>query len=325
MTVVRAAELDLKPADIRRAGRLFGIDMTESLGGYENLLLRSVDPPGRVLRLTHTSRRSSEMIGAEFDFMAHLARNGVDVVAPIRSKRGELVEVVETAAGDRLVVACMNEAEGEHRRRDGWSDQDLVAYGSLLGSMHMAASTYVSNPPVHPPWFESLESVGLQYAADADPEIFARWTETTAAARTDPAGGTGMLIHQDAHPGNLHLNSSGTVTIFDFDDSAYGTPTHDLAIVLFYWLIGLQTDPADETRRFLTQFLNGYQKHWQLPPTWPEAIDLFLTLRELVIYWLLADDDPDNRSPGEERFMDKRRERLLQGVPYLGVPFAAAL
>lgn len=325
MTVVRAADLDLEPADIGRAADLFGIAMTESLGGYENLLLRSLDPPGRVLRLTHTSRRSLEMIAAEFDFMAHLARNGVDVVAPIRSRRGDLVEVVETSAGDRLVVACMGEADGGHRRRDDWSDQDLVAYGSLLGSMHRAASTYVSNPRVRPPWFESLDSVGLRDSADADPEIFARWTEMMFAARNDPAGGTGMLIHQDAHPGNLYLNPAGKVTIFDFDDSAYGTPTHDLAIVLFYWLIGVEADPVAETRRFLAQFLSGYEKHWHLPPAWPEGTDLFLSLREMVIYWLLADNAPDDRSPGEERFMNRRRERLLQGFPYLGVPFAEAL
>lgn len=325
MTVVRAAELHLTPADISRAAAVFGVEATESLGGYENLLLRSLDPPGRVLRLTHTSRRSPEMIEAEFDFMAHLAQNAVEVVAPIRSRRGELVEVVETSTGDQLVVACMTEADGERRPREDWSTANLVSYGSLLGSMHRAASTYAPSRPLRPPWFESLESVGLRDSAVRDPEVFARWTEMTAAAQEVEAGGTDMLIHQDAHLGNLHLSTNGRVTIFDFDDSAYGTPTHDLAIVVFYWMIGIEADPATELRRFLTPFLKGYEEHWRLPPGWPEQVDTFLSLREMVIYWLLAADAPEDKSASEELFLDNRRERLLRGDPYLGLPFAEAL
>ena len=146
-----------------------------------------------------------------------------------------------------------------------------------------------------------------------------------AAAQMVEAGGSDMLIHQDAHLGNLHLTAEGKVTIFDFDDSAYGTPTHDLAIVVFYWMIGINTEPAAELRRFLTQFLNGYESIWRLPPSWPDEVDAFLSLREMVIYWLLASDSPDDMSEAEELFLDGRRERILEGVPYLGVPFAEAL
>jgi Ser/Thr protein kinase RdoA (MazF antagonist) len=80
-----------------------------------------------------------------------------------------------------------------------------------------------------------------------------------------PAGADDLLIHQDAHHGNLFITDTGEITVFDFDDAAYGTPTHDVAIALFYWL--------------------------------------FVSPRGL-------------------RFMDGRRERTLEGVPYLGVPLS---
>ena len=70
MTVVRAADIDLTANDISEAGDLFGVDTLRPLGGFENLLFKS-DPPGRVIRLTHTSRRSPEQIEGEFEFIDH--------------------------------------------------------------------------------------------------------------------------------------------------------------------------------------------------------------------------------------------------------------
>lgn len=323
MEIVRAADLDLTPEDITRAAARFGIAETERLGGFENLLLRSLEPPGRVLRLTHTSRRSVEMIEAEFEFMDHLSSHGVPVVAPVHSVEDRLVEEIRTESGDDLVVACMVEAPGRFRRRGEWADSEIETYGELLGAAHAAMRDFVPGAALRPPWTDPIFDVG--FSAQDDPEIVARLGEVREACAASPAGDTSLLIHQDAHFGNLFITGDGHITLFDFDDSCYGTATHDVAIVMFYWLLGIDSDVPRVTRDFVEPFMRGYERHRSLPADWPDGADLFLSLRELDIYWLLRDEGAESWLPAEMRFMEGRRERILDGVPYLGAPLAELL
>jgi Ser/Thr protein kinase RdoA (MazF antagonist) len=320
VTIVRAADLELTTGDINRAAARFGIAETEPLGGFENLLLRSSEQPGRVLRLTHTSRRSVAMIEAEFEFMDHLSSHGVPVVAPVRSREDRLVEEVRTEAGDDLVVACMVEAPGRFRRRDEWADSEIETYGELLGAAHAAMADFAPGTTLRPPWTDPIFDVGFDPAIDA--EFVARVDEIRAECAAHPAGAVDMLIHQDAHFGNLNITDEGRISLFDFDDCGYGTPTHDVAIVLFYWVMGAGDDQHDRVRRFLRHFMRGYERRASLPANWPEGADLFLTFREVDIYWLISLESIEDSSPLERTFMERRRERILDGVPFLGVPLA---
>lgn len=321
MSIVRGGDLELTGADLARAAGLFGLGELQRVGGFENALYRSDE--GRIVRLTHTSRRSAGMIEAEFAFMDHLARQGVWVPAPVRSTGGTLVEELITDGGQPLVVACMTEAPGGRRRGPEWTPADIETYGALLASMHVAAQSLdrPSGDRRRPDWTDPIFDVGLGAEAETHPELFARNREVISAAAAHPAGATDLLIHQDAHPGNLFITDDGRITIFDFDDCAYGTPTHDVAIVLFYWLLGV-ADPKPEARRFLTHFLRGYERHARLPSDWPEGADRFLSYREIDIYWLISIEPEDESSPAELRFMEGRLGRILAGVPYLGVPLA---
>ena len=163
------------------------------------------------------------------------------------------------------------------------------------------------------------------YSAEADPEIFARRLEVHRAAREAEPDTPEILIHQEAHLGNIFITDEGGLTIFDFDDSAYGTPSHDIAIVLFYWLIGREGDQRAETRRFVDHFKAGYEVFSTLPANWPERAEAFLSLRELDIYWLVQLEEAAEWHPVEERFMEGRRKRILGGTPYLGAPLADIL
>lgn len=321
MSIVRAAELDLSTTDVLRAAALFGVAATERIGGFENLLHRSTAPPGRVLRFTHGARRTPGMIQAEFEFMSHLADCGMAVPAPIESLTGSLVARFEAESGDDVLVTCMEEAPGRHRDRSEWSEDDVVRYGELVGALHVAAEDFEPGSDRRPPWSDPIFDVGFD-AADA--ELHSRVAAVRAACMDHPAGGTGLLIHQDAHPGNLHLTDDGQITLFDFDDCAYGTPTHDVAIVLFYWLLGVD-DPSDATRTFVAPFIQGYEHHATLPPDWPGGADLFLSLRESEIYFLLTREPEDDWFGAEQRFMVGRRDRILDGIPYLGRPLAELL
>lgn len=321
MTVIRAADMTLTDADVRRAGALFGVDDLERLGGFENALYRA---PGRVVRITHTSRRSVTLVEGEFAFMATLAEHQVPVVAPVLSEHGRLVEELTTDDGETVVVACMTEAEGGMRLPDDWSDADIETYGATLGAMHEAAR-HVAPATPRPAWPDPIFDVGLADARDTHPDLYARNEEIKADLAAHPAGGTGLLIHQDAHFGNLFMTDDGRITVFDFDDCGWGTATHDVAIVLFYWLLGREVDAVDETRRFFRHFLRGYERYATLPSDWPEGADRVLAYREMDIYWLVSIENEEDSNAWELRFMEGRRDRILEGVPYVGRPLAEVL
>lgn len=317
MSIIRAAQLDLRPGDLAQVAGLFSVGELSPIGGFENALFRSAD--GQIVRLTHHSRRPMEMIEAELAFMQHLADQGVTVVAPLPSTHDRMVESVGTEAGDEVLAIAMAEAPGGRRPLEAWGPSDIEGYGALLAKMHVAATT-LPRLPHRPPWTDPVFDVGLG-APGADAELAARNEEIRAAATAHPAGAADLLIHQDAHHGNLFITDDGVITIFDFDDCAYGTPTHDIAIVLFYWVLGHE-DPPSEARRFLDHFLTGYRRLAELPADWSTGVDLFLSYREIDIYWLVATEDPGDSSAAELRFMKGRRQRILSGVPYLGVPLA---
>ena len=317
MSLKRASDFSLSSVDLDRIASSYGATQLDSIGGFENALFRSDD--SSIVRVTHRSRRSPDLIGGELGFMNLLAESGVSVPQPIPTARGEPMLEMTTESGEPVIVMAMTEAKGAHKRAADWSDEDIESYGELLASMHRAAMTVeTGGARRRPAWHDPVFEPGILDDREADPEFVSRYHEIMADAQSSSAGGVDMLIHQDAHLGNLFIDDHGSLTVFDFDDCAYGTPTHDVAIVLFYWVFVTEADPAVEARRFLDRFFTGYSRHSSLPSDWPVGADHFLSLREIEILWLVQQEPPEERSKYDRRFMEGRLGRILDGVPYLG-------
>ena len=202
----------------------------------------------------------------------------------------------------------MDEAPGERRKSSALSESDIIAYGELLGSIYVASEGFRPSHGSRFDWTAPIWDEG----DESDPELLARTVEVKAEAMAHWAGGFDLMIHRDAHLGNIHVTDEGSFSVFDFDDCAYGTATHDISIVLFEWLIGFNGNIAAETQRFLRPFLLGYERHAQLPTEWPDGADHFLAQREADIYGLLKTEQPDYLWEPELRFMNGRRRRILE-------------
>ncbi len=322
MEPVRADALDPSAEDLRLLGNLYGLSSLERVGGFENLIFRSDERGGVVLRLTHTSRRSVADVEAETAFMEHLARHDVPVVAPIRSESGVLSEQFTLADGSPVVTYCMTEAPGSIIRPRDWTDDHLTSHGDLLGRAHAAAASFEPPGPRRPAWTDPVFDPGT--SALGDDRFTEAWHAARARAASAPGGERDLLIHQDAHFWNVHITEDGDLTLFDFDDCAYASPVHDIAIVLFYWLLASWDDHEAATRRFLANVLEGHARRVGLPTDWPDAVDRIMQVREADIYLLVMLDD-EEWGPDITRWMENRRERILDGVPLLGRPLADVL
>ena len=130
------------------------------------------------------------------------------------------------------------------------------------------------------------------------------------------------LIHQDAHGGNFFVDDEGNITLFDFDDCVYSWFVYDIAMVVFYAVTNHE-DPEGLAAEFWPHFWRGYRQENDLDPSWLAEIPAFLKLREIDLYAVIHRSfDVENLTDSwVAKFMDGRRRRIEQDVPYLGIDF----
>ena len=130
------------------------------------------------------------------------------------------------------------------------------------------------------------------------------------------------LVHFDAHGGNLFIDDTGGITLFDFDDCNYSWFANDIAIVLFYKIVN-RADAAALTQEFMSYFLQGYRRENWLDPAWLKEIPHFLKLREIDLYAIIhrSFDVHNLDDPWCARYMRGRRSRIEDGIPYVDFGF----
>ena len=301
-------------------------EQAQPLDGFESFIFEFErdEGPG-ILRISHSIRRSMELIRGELDWVNYLFNGGASVACPIPSKSGEWVEIIEDGAGGSFLAAAFERAEGESHRGKGWSPELLFNYGRLIGQLHRMSRDYKPQQVSwkRPQWDDPVMLEIDQYLPEEDQQVMRIYVELRDYLRDLPRDIASYgLIHQDAHQGNFFVTESGKITLFDFDDCVYSWFVNDIALVLFYAAMG-QEDQAAFITEFLTGFLPGYFREHQLDPIWFKEIPNFLKLREIDLYAVIhrSFDVENLDDPWCIRYMDGRKKRIEGNIPYLDFDF----
>jgi amicoumacin kinase len=211
-----------------------------------------------ILRIGHSRRRSEAMIQGEVDWINFLARGGAGVARAVISAKGNLVEAVADAKDGHFLGTAFVKAKGDHAHRiQMWNETLFVEYGRLIGKLHRLTKDYVPSSPAwkRPEWDSpaNIEVENLLPAADT--AVLERYQTLMQHLQSLPKGQESYgLIHQDAHGGNFFVDEAENITLFDFDDSAYGHFAYDIAMVLFYAITN-----REDADKFAPQF---WQPFW---------------------------------------------------------------
>jgi Ser/Thr protein kinase RdoA (MazF antagonist) len=296
------------------------------LDGFESFIYEyQRGGEAHILRIGHSLRRSVPLICGEVDWINHLAAGGASVARAVPSEHGNLVEQLDDGHGDQFLATAFVKAQGKAPRRHDWTPTRVEAYGALLGRIHCLSRGYAPPDPAwtRPAWdAPGMLEVEQQLPA-ADVGTLERYRALRAylgrLPRTPASYG---LIHQDAHAGNLLLDGSGRITLFDFDDCCYSWYANDIAIVFFYAAMW-DVDAAAFSRWFMRPFLRGYRQEAVLDTAWLAEIPHFLKLREIDLYAVIhrSFDVENLDDPWCARYMHGRRERIEAGVPTIDFPF----
>ncbi|MGD9401159.1 MAG: phosphotransferase [bacterium] len=296
------------------------------LDGFESYMYEFDREDGEyILRVGHSIRRSEDMINGEVDFINYLARGGASVARAIRSERGLLVEPVDDGRGGRFLATAFVRAKGRRPHEAGWTPELYATYGRLIGKMHALSRSYEPPGPAwrRPEWDHPMMLEVERFVPPAQTRVMERYADVLEHLRRLPRGGESYgLIHQDAHGGNFFVDERGNITLFDFDDCVYAWYVYDIAMVVFYMIVG-KDDPAGLTGEFMSHFLPAYAAECSMQSRWLEEIPYFLKLREIDLYAVIHRSfDVDNLDdPWCRRYMEGRRERIEEGVPFVDFSF----
>ena len=306
---------------LQEAMRRFGIAEGEIklLDGFESFMYEY----GRdfILRVGHSRRRTPDLIRGEVDWINYLAAGGAGVARAVQSQGGALVEEIPDARDGRFLATAFVKAQGGPVWETGsWTDDLVDQYGRLLGRIHALSKDYAAADPAwrRPTWNDDLN----RNLPPLEPGIEEKFQEVFGRLQALPQDGEGYgMIHQDAHAGNFFEDENGRITLFDFDDCCYGHFAYDLAMVLFYAVTN-RKNAAAFAPGFWRRFMRGYEAENSLDPAWQREIPHFMKLREIDLYAIvLRDYDSLEGDAWAEAYMDGRKERIVNGVPYLEMDF----
>ncbi len=303
----------------------YGLDESslKSLDGFENMVYDAArDDRPYILRMSHSGHRTVNEVHSELAWLEFLARKGAAVCAPLRSKKDQLIEVIDIDDA-KLIAVVFEKAEGGLVRRDDWTRAMTFNRGKLIGRMHALTKKYqpVSEQVRRHRWYEERDFADFRkYLSAEDDTVAARFDELIQTLRAYPTDIDSFgLIHMDAHHGNMFFVEDEP-TLFDFDDCAYDFFVSDIAISLFYSILMLPADQDYEAYAsdFLTNFMEGYRTENSLDNRWRELIPMILKRREIILYVAIHRGfDINNLDEWCTRYMAGRRERIENRVPVI--------
>lgn len=311
--------------------RLYGLESdVKKLGDFENYVFEGYrDGKPYILRLTHSSHRSGEEIASELDWMRHLFTYGISVPEVFPSKNGRFVEPVAAGNGSVFYGCLYSKAKGEavSVRSEKFDERLFRLWGETTALMHQATKSYrpLDNIKKRNSWDQDeLLEVEKYYPAD-DFQLVENARELIKNLSKLPQNlDTYGLIHTDIHSGNFFFDGE-KIHVFDFDDACYHWFASDIAIPLFYSVFykippNQQEDRQQFADRFMTAFIEGYEKANKLPAGWKEQIPLFLMLRDIVVYAVLHKKiAPEDRGERLLAMMEEIGDRIRNKKPIVNV------
>lgn len=294
--VEKEIEIQFTKEVLAEAARRFGLleSSLKQLGAFENYVYEGQrDDISYILRLTHSSHRSMNMVLGELDWINFLSDNGVMVSKALPSTSGNLAEKIHVT-GDYFIVSLFEKAEGKPLDRSDdreWSTHIFKTWGSIIGKMHRVTKNYeVPKDDIKRPEWDDDDLLDLErYIPEDQINIIEARNKLLDYFNNLPKDKDCYgLIHTDVHSANFFVHNGG-ITVFDFDDCSYQWFISDIAIALYYsvwWCCDNKTIEEKErfANKFLDAFLEGYSLENQLSKFWIDQIPYFLKLRDITLY-----------------------------------------
>ena len=301
-------------------------------GGRNRIFIVSRDGIKRfVLRISEIGDRNENEYLAETEFVRFLAENGAPVADVIPSVLVRLVERIETDGKEAYVslfayAQGMLLADNGYRYREGAPlSEYFYNTGKALGAIHRLSKLYT---PVHPrtDYFDKynmtyLNSLISDEYGDLKKSIAGRLNAFRSLPKDTNCYG---MVHFDFSDGNYHVDmDTGTITVFDFDNSMNCWYMFDLANLWIHnegWTRH-ENDPGKRFELLQQCFdlqLQGYRSETDIAEEMLKQLPLFI---DMVLIENIVDEFECCEREGEEldyEDIEDAARCLIESIPYAG-------
>ncbi len=280
-----------------------------------------------ILRITHSSHRTTDQIKGELDWINYLAKHGAPVCQAYPSPRGEFVERVDVAdKTSYFTVAIFEKAEGEflHQNKELLTEDFLQKWGKLIGQLHRLTKDYPEPPKEmrRPEWSAYIPKIE-KFLAD-DSTVLAKANEIFAKINALPKDKDSFgLIHYDIHQANFLINK-GEFALFDFDDSEYSWFIADIAVIMitaFWGKLQGERNRDEFAQWFFENIMKGYVEENTLSNWWLKKLPDFIRLRHMLLYSVLKQEMKLNPKGPWQPMVDQWRPMIENDIPYIALDF----
>ena len=293
------------------------------VGGFENYIYGyKRDSNDYILRISHSSHRSLDMVKAELDFINYLAMNNANVSTPVLSNQGNFVEKEKDREGGYFTISSYTKARGIPPKKDHIKDVFLYNYGKTVGMFHRLTKDYHESNGVKKRFNWDRDPLivnARRYLPAEDDLIYEKFITLINEIKEIPQNRDNFgLIHTDIHFGNFFVEDNN-LTVFDFDDCCYFYFVSDIAIALFYYLYFVEENRDKVGRDFLNKFMKGYLSENPLNREDYQLIDKFLKLREIILYIVVLRSCDLTTDKWGQKYYQFYRHRILNDIPFVNL------
>lgn len=324
------------PAPVEPIARLFSLkpsQLTSASGGHFSWVYEFYrNGQACILRITPpNSDIDLPAMRSILEWLAFLSSQGGPAPVPIRSQNNHLIEVVHFQEETYIAVA-FEKAPGILAERvsfQDWNDELFQALGQTVGKCHQIAKIYQpSSEYRRPEWLEGDSCFNPRTSLlHAESTILEKRTKLISQIQKLPKDPDNYgLSHLDLHFGNFFIDTGNLkITLFDFDDCAYGWFIMDIAMLLFDVVVLYEGKESQQfSEKFLENFLHGYYSQMPENVFWIRQLPVFLKLLEIGVYLMLYRDyDPSSSDEWVSKFMPGRKYRIENEIPYIDLDFSS--
>ena len=300
-----------------------------SLGGMDGAVYDfERDGQAYIIKFVPTQRDRVDSTRAKWRFVDYLAGNGVAVVRPVLSCKGDLVQVVEDEA-KLYVVFCYEKVPGDHAKWDrGAAENDLLfeTWGQVMGRMHALTKRYDGGTEIS--GWRQEHAFFAEWCKDA--AVRAKWLELGEVLDTLPQDIDSYgLIHNDLHPHNFVVTYEGDrpqITVIDFEVCNHHWFACDIATALYPIAVRWVRLPdksmahLEFAQRAYDRFLIGYRRENQLGDAWLARLPQFLSYRRMLLHTVFTNEWQE-RNEWQEKVLQEWRQGILDETPVLDIGF----
>lgn len=293
------------------------------LDGFQSFVYEcEKDDEPYILRITHSSHRSINLIKGELEWILYLKKNGISVASPILSKNKKMVESIDGKNSYFSAVSFEKVKGKPFTYYCNYPSKLIQKWGQITGKMHTLSKDYIPSKVSikRPPWYLEDNYFADKFLPANQIRIKNKLRDLINKIKKFPKDRNSYgLIHADLHSGNFFVDKD-EITIFDFDGCIYSWFIHDIAILLFCTIRFNYTckDRNTFVHHFMNHFCKGYNMENKIDSYWEDKLGDFLKLEEIGEYVLVYRSyELDNLDELNRNFMENRRFHLENDVPYV--------